>query len=535
MGLNGPSVCEVVQALRADNPDAVALVFGSCRWTYDELCQAIVSTAGDLFRRRCRHGSRVAIIMPNHPRVVFTWFASARLGAVAAIMNPSLVEREYVRMFRQFPPDLVLVAATSADAVVPALESCRVRPVLLVVDTSADDHGSSAAEPVSVVPLPCPDQDDVLEVVFTSGTSGDPKGALFVHRAHITQCREIAGYKQFDASSSFYTSMPMFHIAGFRQTVLMPLLVGGTAIIDSHYSASRYWQTLRESGATHVMSAETMTVLLDRQPPSPSDRDHQIRFFVTGGTPKLLNRVESRFGFRILVPYGTTETGAVCGAPVAWDPEHLHRMRSWAPDGFLAGSAVGANRFRLRDDAGGLVEPAEGADGEIELWSPGMFSGYLDPSVPTGITADGWFATGDVGRIGPEGQLYFVDRKKDIIRRSGENIAAREIEDVLLSHPGVLNVCVIAVPDEVRHQAVKALVIPRHAPGPSADELWDWCRQSLAPFKVPRYIEFRDELPMTGSGRPVKRLLRDEPVISADGRTFDRGDTGFRRAPARRG
>jgi acyl-CoA synthetase (AMP-forming)/AMP-acid ligase II len=527
---------EVVEARRDEAPDSTALVFGARTWTYEQLCRAIGRAVGELTCHGCCGGSRVAIVMPNRPEVVFTWFGSARLGAVVAILNPSLVEREFVRMFRQFAPDLVLVDAKSVDSVVSALDSCGLHPALLIVDTvgprDEDCAGSAAGATVADVTAPYPDPDDLLEVVFTSGTSGEPKGAKFAHRAHIAQCLEIATYKEFDRSSSFYTSMPMFHIAGFRQTVLMPLLVGGTAIIDSHYSASRYWQTLRESGATHVMSAETMTVLLDREPPSSSDRDHQIRFFVTGGPPKLLNRVESRFGFRVLVPYGTTETGAVCGAPVAWDLPRLHRMRSWAPDGFLAGSAIGANRFRLRDELGALVELADGAEGEIEGWSPGMFSGYLDPSLPAGVTDDGWFATGDVGRIGPEGQLYFVDRKKDIIRRSGENIAAKEIEDVLLSHPGVLNVSVVGVADQVRQQAVKAVVIRRDEPGPTAEALWDWCQQSLAPFKVPRYIEFRDELPLTGSGRTVRRLLRDEPIISADGRTFDRGDVGSRRAPA---
>ena len=231
-------------------------------------------------------------------------------------------------------------------------------------------------------------------------------------------------------------------------------------------------------------------------------------------------RAEQRFGFRFVPGYGMTECGFPVAVPMSLSDEDRSRFREWAPQATFAGWPVGDNEVRVVDEQGGDV--AEGERGEIWIRSKGLLREYLrNPEATAKGLAGGWLHSGDSGLRGPEGTLYFVDRLTDMMRRGGENIASKEIEGVLLSHPKVLNAVAFPVPDPLWMQEVKVIIVPKPDATVTAAEFWDWCDQQLAKYKVPRYIEFRDSLPTAGSGRVQKQGLRAEP-IAGQGSTFDR-------------
>jgi crotonobetaine/carnitine-CoA ligase len=378
-------------------------------------------------------------------------------------------------------------------------------------------HGTDAG--------PLPDPDDVLEITYTSGTTGNPKGAVFDHRAHLYLCDAVAARYHMDPDSSMFTVMPLFHAGGLRVSVLTVLMHGGHSIIGE-FSLSGFWPMVRDHGVTHITTIDTIVMLLMKQPAATDDADNPIRYAMGNGAPELLNGFESRFDLDFIQAYGMTECGIVCTTPDA-PRETIQRLRLERPGNNYVGRPLGRQtEVRVQNDEG--KEVSEGEIGEFVLRSPGMLREYFEDSAGTRqILRDGWLYSGDLAFKGSDGSLYFVDRKKDMIRRSGENISPQQVEEVLFAHAGVKQATVFPVPDELRGEGVKAIVVLLEGATPSAEDLWSWCDERLAHYKVPRYIEFRDAIPMNASGKVRKHMLREEPIDGL-GETFDRGDRRFK-------
>jgi crotonobetaine/carnitine-CoA ligase len=272
------------------------------------------------------------------------------------------------------------------------------------------------------------------------------------------------------------------------------------------FSVSRFWDVVRDNGVTQILSFSSIPIFLLKTPASPRDRDHKVRIARHLAMPPHLHQaIVDRWGFPWVEGYGITEGNVVAGMPLMY-------ARSMVGSGSIGIPAPEVS-VRLVDDDGQDV--AVGEVGEFWVKGPGMFRGYLGhPEATAEVLRAGWLHTGDLGRADDRGFLYFVGRKKDIIRRSGENISATEVEDVLRSHPKVLDAAVLAVPDDLRGEEVKAYVLP--VAGESAQtvppgELIAFCAAKLAPFKVPRHIEFRtSDFPRTPTLRIQKELLRGE-------------------------
>jgi carnitine-CoA ligase len=263
--------------------------------------------------------------------------------------------------------------------------------------------------------------------------------------------------------------------------------------------------------------------VLAKQPPSPGDRDNRVRLFYGSPafSPEFLQTFQERFGIDIIVGFGMTETcfGAIERLGEPRRPFSSGQPRTYPDPTFT-------NHIRIVDDAGNPLPP--GQPGEITIQNPVLMPGYWRNEEQTALALrDGWLYTGDLGRLDEDGFLYFVDRKKDVIRRRGENISSQEVEDVMKRHTGVLDCAVIAVPSELGEDEVKAYVVPQ--PGTSLDpsDLVYWCARHLAYFKVPRYIEVREEFPRTPSLRVRKDLLRQERENLVEG-CFDREAAGIR-------
>jgi carnitine-CoA ligase len=342
---------------------------------------------------------------------------------------------------------------------------------------------------------------ETAEVLFTSGSTAQPKGVELTHANLLWAGEHVAKCTRLSPADRNLTALPLFHVNA-QSTVLSTLTVGATLVLLEGYSATRYWSQVRAHQATaiHLISALLRTLLA--QPPQKSDSDNQVRWvsYSLNCTDEEKATFEERFDVQLSNGYGLTEA-CVC---VSLAP--LDGPRRWPSIGVPAfGRTV-----RIVDEDGHDVP--RGKWGEIIVHGfPGrtIFKGYYkDPAATSTAVVDGWLRTGDQGWMDEAGYLYFFDRIKDVIKRGGENISASEVERTLGQHPGVLECAVIGVRDPIKDEAVKAFVVARPGAELTEADVIAFCAERLARFKVPQIVEIRAELPKTPLGKIAKKLLR---------------------------
>jgi acyl-CoA synthetase (AMP-forming)/AMP-acid ligase II len=309
--------------------------------------------------------------------------------------------------------------------------------------------------------------------------------------------------------------LPLFHVNALCHTCIAMLSVGGSIVLTEKFSASRFWDEVREYGATTSSLMRTIPQILLSLPEKPDDRDNPLRLIVTLLSPEMHLRFEERFGLTGVPSYSLTEDIlSVIG------PQNMPKEKLGSCGTVLAPEV---HRIEIHDEAGNALPP--GRSGEIVKQSPTVMKGYYkNPEATAKALKNGWLYTGDLGYLDEDGYLYFVDRVKDMVRRGDENISSEEVERVLNSHPQVVESAVIAVPDEIRGEEVKSYIVLKPPATPEsvgAEDIWNFCKPHLAAFKVPRYIQFCSELPKTPSSKVQKNLLRDESKNPA-GPVYDR-------------
>lgn len=440
--------------------------------TFGEVAARSATMAQALRERGVAPGDRVAVMLDNSPEFPLAWLALARLGAAIVPLNVRYRTADAQHLLDDAEVRLAVTAPAYADllrGLSPAPE------VVLVGDLSAGRDFEQG--PV--------DASAIVNVQYTSGTTGRPKGCLLSHRYWTTLGRSLVEeFPRIGADDVMLTAQPFFYLDPMWN-VVTALMSGAHLVALDGFHPSTFWAQVRRHEVTYFYCLAAMPTLLLRMPPDPADRDHRVRAVQCSAIPVALHtELEERWGVPWFEAFGMTETGADL------------RVTPEDHDDLVGSGCLGrpaAHRDVRIDD-----------DGQMWLRGPGMMEGYLghpDPFV------DGWFPTGDLARLDDEGRVYLTGRLKDMIRRSGENVAAREVEEVLVAHPAVRVAAVVGVPDEIRGEEVKAYVV---APGVSAPELEAWCAERLAAFKVPRFWEFREELPLTASHRVEKARLVEE-------------------------
>jgi crotonobetaine/carnitine-CoA ligase len=341
-------------------------------------------------------------------------------------------------------------------------------------------------------------------MLFTSGTTAAPKGVLLTHANWLWSGERATHMLMTDPTDRFLTVLPAFHVNAQSTTLLAALTVGARAIFVEEYHATQYWGQVRRHGATRISLVAMLVRTLLAQPATYEDRDHALRtvIYSINIPTEEKERFETRFGVRLQNAYGLTEAMTT----VAIAP--LYGPRRWPSIGRPAID----REVRIVDEEGQAVPMGE--TGEILVKGiPGrtLMKGYYKDGTATEAALEGgWLHTGDNGRFDEKGYLYFVDRKKDVIKRGGENVSATEVESVLAEHPGIAAAAVIGIPDAIRDEAVMAFVVPEQGCALTAEQVAAYCSQRLARFKVPTIIEFRDELPQTSIGKVEKKRLRAE-------------------------
>ena len=549
---------ELLERAVSRDSDKVYLYYQDDRVTYHQFYEDSLRTAS-LFRELgIAHGDRVCVFLPNGKEVLYAWMGLSLLGAICVPINTAYKQTEMGYILDNAEAKALVCHHTLMEV---AQETVRARPYLdglLVVSYGGEtypgwkDFWALMRESSPVPPAGREDvaPKDVSMLVYTSGTTGNPKGVMITHEMYVAGGQGFATWTGASAEDRFFTCLPYYHANTHYYSTMGSLAAGASLVVGDRFSASRFMDQVRESEASIVNFIGMMMPVLLKQPPAITDRDNSVRIFYGSPAlaPELLEEFEERFGARVLIGFGMTETcyGAIERLGQTHQKGSSGQAR-WHPDPrFL-------NEIRISNDE---VPLPDGSIGEITIRNPAVMPGYWrDPERTCEALRDGWLHTGDLGWMDDEGHLYFVDRKKDIVRRRGENISSQEVEDVIKRHPKVLDCAVIAVPSELGEEEVKAYVVPRpelsnprtedshgegaRGPVPDAlDTIADlkpedvvyWCADLLAYFKVPRYVELRDDLPRTPSFRVRKDELRREHEDLTSG-CFDREKAGINIRP----
>lgn len=538
------TIGELVDRAAARDPDKVYLHYGSHRVTYREFREHILRTAGMFRDLGVEHGDRVCVLLPNGLEILYTWMGLARLGAICVPINTAYRQAEAAYIIGNAEAKVLVSHDTLMDVAQEAAQICPSLQSMVVVGEGETDSGwqdfwslLERAAPLSPEETERVRPEDLSMLVYTSGTTGNPKGVMISHRMYVAAGQGFATWTGSTSEDRFFTCLPFFHANTQYYSTMGSLAVGASLAVADRFSASRFWEQVRESKATVVNFIGMMMPVLLKQPPSTGDQDNSVRVFY--GAPALaldlLAEFEERFGANVIIGFAMTEScyGAVerLGQPRRGGSSGLPR---WHPDPRFE------NELRIVGDDGNPVPVGE--PGEIVLRSPAVMPGYWrDPDRTQETLRAGWLHTGDMGKRDEDGYLYFIDRKKDVVRRRGENISSQEVEDVIKRHPAVMDCAIIAVPSELGEEEVKAYVVPRPAPSQPCGEgsggeehttalkpedVVYWCAEHLAYFKVPRYVEIRDDLPRTPTMRVRKDVLRQEREDLTAG-CFDREKAGI--------
>lgn len=486
------------------------------RYTYREFDARVNQVANGLLAEGIGRDEKVVVHLPNSPAFLLTWFALAKIGAVMVPTNTAntAAEMEYVLTFSD--ATTVVTEAPFLPMFGEVLPKCPgIRRVFLARTDRARPgtrlwDGLWPGRSTALAPVTIPNE-STLEILFTSGTTAQPKGVMLTHANCLWSGERAAKQVRLAPGERSLTALPLFHVNAQSISVLSTLTVGATLIVLEMYSATKFWEQVRRHRANMTSLVPALMRTIHAQAPRPDDRDHALRvvFYAINCTDKEKADFESRFGVQFLNGYGLTEAMTI----VTMAP--IDGNRKWPSIGLPALDrdvriVDEQDRERPRGEIGELV--VRGVPGRTI-----MKGYYKNPEATAATVRDGWLHTGDNASMDAAGYVYFFDRKKDVIKRGAENVSASEVEKVLMEHPAVLECAVIGVVDPIKDEAVKAFVVARPDTKLTVDEILAHCAGRLAKFKVPSFVELREALPKTSIGKIEKKVLRREEQERAGG------------------
>jgi long-chain acyl-CoA synthetase len=507
------SLASVLAEAARRYPEATAVVDGDLRVSYAELWAQARGYAGGLAELGIAPGDTVALLSPNVVDFPRAYYGALAAGAVVVPVHLLLTAPEAAYVLRDSRADLLVCHTSLLTTGTEAARAAGVPLVSVGGDRTGVDRLEDAAARTGPVPtFATRAPQDTAVVFYTSGTTGEPKGALLTH-LNLVMNAMVNVFDTNDARPGDVVlgCLPLFHT--FGQTVAMngTFRIGGTLVLLARFSGEAAIEAMLREGVTVFHGVPTMYVAL-LAAAAGRDRLPKLRLCVSGGASlpvAVLERFNETFGATVFEGYGLSET-----SPTATSNQPHFGVRPGTIGHPVWGVEVEAARAEVEDRIELL--PA-GELGELVIRGHNVFAGYLGrPEATAAAIVDGWFRTGDLGRKDADGFITIVDRKKDLIIRGGYNVYPREVEEVLARHPAVAQVAVVGVPDPVYGEEICAVVVPSQ-PGCSEVDLVAWCRERLAGHKYPRRVRFLDELPLGPSHKVLKRELRRMLAQAAEG------------------
>jgi crotonobetaine/carnitine-CoA ligase len=506
------TLCGALESRAQRDPRRPFMLYNGRTWNWREFADAADRAARVLAARGIARGDRVGVMARNSDGHIIMLFALARIGAIMVPVNPEfgVEEARYVLHHAQ-----VSGVAAGSDALDTAREACKglgTEPWFVLLDAQRHD-APLLADLIADAPqgtLPAGAADDTCLIVYTSGTTGFPKGAMHSQKSFVTGGEAFVQRVYLQDDDRVMIVLPLFHINAMFYSVAGTLAAGCSMLIVGRFSASTFWQTALDHGVTEVNIIEAIGTILKNRPRSEFRPGHGIRKLY-GARESVIDCFRNEFGIPHLIGgYGMTEIPGVTCNPF----EGPQKKGSMGPIGRHPDPQRPWAQCRVVDDEGRDV--GVGAEGELIVKTPIIMQGYFrDPEQTAAAFRDGWFLTGDLVRRDADGYFFFVTRKKDIIRRRGENIAGAELDRVIGAHPAVHEAAAIPVPAELGEDEILVAVVLKPGHSATAEDIAQWCRDRLAPMKVPRYVLFTEQLPHTPTHKVAKAVLRKDATLRA--------------------
>lgn len=495
-----------LQAERHGNKTFLENLPDGRRWTFSEIDSESNKVANGLLAAGIGTGTHVALLMENSPEQVLTYFAIGKLGGVAVPINAAARGDQLAYFLRQSDSRAAVVHGALLDRVTEILPELPELECIVVLG----DGGSSGSRAKCIAfenlyrasdsaPRTEVSFKDMAFIMYTSGTTGPSKGCIFNQARSLlwglSHC-EAHGYRHTD---TFYVCMPLFHVSALQGTLYAAMALGAKVVLQRRFSATRFWSDIRESQATIANMMGSMANILWSQPPSPDDTRHKLRLCHVSPPPPFALEFEERFQMRFVFGYGLTDycsSHALTLTDPVWKVGSAGRVRTG-----IEARIVDENDFEVpRGEAGELILRNNNP------WQAG--EGYYNSPVESlEAMRNGWFHTGDHAKIDEDGYLWFVGRRKDVIRRRGENISAFEIEKIVMKMPGISECAAFPLPSGLGEDDVALAIVAMPESTIANEELIKFCADKMAYYMVPRYILTLDELPKTLSHKVEKFRL----------------------------
>ncbi|MBY0547990.1 MAG: AMP-binding protein [Candidatus Obscuribacterales bacterium] len=506
-------------ALQADTrPHKEALVHETERMTYSDLMSRAAAIGLQLKKVGVKRADRVAVLFPNHPDYVASFFAVAGLGATIVPVNPLLRSEEIAHILSDSGAETLIVFETAvgealkSQDVVPSLKFMLVSGLSDTTTAPVNKHNiviqkltSDKVDPKRFPRELAVDPDrDLAMLVYTSGTTGKPKGAMLTHGNILAVFPRRLDLLEIDDRDRVLAVLPMCHIYGITVLMIGTLSTGGTLVVLPRFEAAAALELIAKERVTIIPAVPAMHRFVLMELANRSYDVSSVRMCMSGGSAlptELISELETALGAACVEGYALTETS--CAAT-------LNPLRGKRKPGSV-GPALESIELRILGADGQSLPSGEENIGEVQIRGANIMRGYYNQPQATAdvIDSKGWFSTGDLGYKDADGYLYLVGRKKEMIIRGGQNIYPREIEDVIGRIPGVVESAVIGIPDKFMGERVKAIVVTSKTSNvvPTEEQIKSFCAEHLAEYKVPRIVEFADTLPRNSTGKILKRLL----------------------------
>jgi long-chain acyl-CoA synthetase len=480
-------------------PEKTAIYYDDTEITYCRLDMEVDRLANGLLSLGLKHQEMVALMLGNSPDFIRSFFGITRAGGVVVTLNPLYKGEEITYMLNEASAVFLI----TAPALLPLIQSVwsdipSLRQVI-ITEHLLEQPGD---------PVDAAKPGDIAACLFTSGTTGKPKGALLSHGNFIFDVQAATSRIEFRPEDRHLCVLPMFHSFALTATVLCPLYTGGSMAIIPYFSSGLVLEEIRSKKLTVFCGIPSMyAAMLPALENADSGDLQSLRLFVSGGAPMpvdIMHKFEKKYGITILEGDGPTET-----SPVSYvNPLYLRKIGSVGPP-------LDGVRVSILDEND--LELPVGEIGEICIQGPNVMQGYLNqPEATAEAMKGGWFHTGDLGKMDHDDYVFIVDRKKDMIIVGGLNVYPREVEECLHKHPGVAEAAVIGVPDDLHGEIPMAIIVLKPGEDIASKEFILHCRKLLANYKCPRQVVFAKELPRTVTGKVDKKRLRkaysDRPV-----------------------